>query len=82
MLSLRILTGLLCLSVCTLAQRGEVHGLIQDAGGVPVAGAQVLAHNSGENTDRVFVSAADGSFALNDLKPGHYQIQSGEAGVV
>lgn len=80
-MSLRILTGLLCLSVCAFAQRGEVHGLIQDAGGVPVAGAQVLAHNFGENTDRVFVSAADGSYALNDLKPGRYQFKAAKPGL-
>ena len=30
---------------------GQVHGLIQDAGGSPVAGAQVVAHSSRENTD-------------------------------
>src|ERR1035438_9590277 len=31
--------------------QGRVHGLIQDAGGSPVAGAQVVAHSSRENTD-------------------------------
>jgi hypothetical protein len=35
--------------------QGRVHGLIQDAGGSPVAGAQVVAHSPRENTDRAFV---------------------------
>jgi hypothetical protein len=43
---------------------GRVHGVIQNAGGSPVAGAQAVAHNSQENTDRALVGAADGSFAL------------------
>lgn len=61
-MSPQLLAGLLCLPVCAFAQRGEVHGLIQDAGGAPVAGAQVRAHNSGDNTDLAAVSAADGSY--------------------
>ena len=39
--------------------QGRVHGLIQDAGGSPVAGAHIVAHSSRENTDRAFVSAMD-----------------------
>jgi hypothetical protein len=59
---------------------GQVHGLIQDAGGSAVAGAQVVAHNSRESTDRAVVSAADGSYAMNDLKPGHYQFKATKRG--
>jgi protocatechuate 3,4-dioxygenase beta subunit len=58
----------------------QVHGQIQDASGSPVAGAQVLAHNSAEHTDRAFASAADGSFTMNDLKPGHYQFKAAKRG--
>jgi hypothetical protein len=59
---------------------GRVHGLIQDPSGSPVAGAQVVAHNSVDKTDRAFVSAADGSFATDDLKPGHYQFKAAKRG--
>ncbi len=59
---------------------GQVHGLIRDASGSPVAGAQVVAHNSLENTDRAFVSAADGSFTMDDLKPGHYRFKATKRG--
>jgi hypothetical protein len=58
----------------------QVRGLIQDAGGAPVAGAQVVAHNTVDNVDRAFVSAADGSFAMADLKPGHYQFKATKLG--
>jgi hypothetical protein len=60
--------------------QGRVHGLVQDVGGSPVAGAQVVAHSSQENTDRAFVSAPDGSFTINDLKPGHYQFHAAKRG--
>jgi hypothetical protein len=59
---------------------GQVRGLIQDAGGAPVAGAQVAADNHSENIHRVFVSAADGSFEMVGLKPGHYQFQATKLG--
>jgi len=58
---------------------GRVHGLIQNADGSPVAGAQVVAHSAGENSDRTLVSAADGSFAM-DLIPGHYQFKATKSG--
>src|ERR1039457_1019901 len=47
--------------------QGRVRGLIQDASGSLVAGAEIVAHSSRENTDRAYVSAADGSFTVNDL---------------
>src|ERR1700678_2126511 len=59
-----------------------VHGVIHDAGGAPLGGAQVVAHSSLENNDRAVVSAADGSFIMDDLKPGHYQFKATKAGFV
>jgi hypothetical protein len=64
-------------AVCAPAQ---VRGLIQDAGGAPVVGAQVVAHNTGDNMDRAFASAADGSFTMAGLKPGHYQFKAAKRG--
>ena len=60
--------------------QGRVHGMIQDAGGSPVAGAQFVAHDSLENTDRAVVSAADGSFTIDDVKPGRYQFKATKRG--
>jgi hypothetical protein len=72
---------ILWLAIRALGQvHGRVHGLIQDAVGSPVAAAQVVAHSSRENTDRAFASAADGSFAIDDLRPGHYQFKATKRG--
>jgi putative OmpL-like beta-barrel porin-2/carboxypeptidase family protein len=75
--SIAVALLILWFAVCAPAQ---VRGLIQDAGGAPVAGAQVVAHNSRDNIDRAFVSAADGSFAMHDLMPGHYQFKATKRG--
>src|SRR5580658_1077513 len=60
--------------------QGRVHGVIQGADGSPVAGAQAVAHSTRENTDRASTSAADGSFTIDDLKPGHYQVKATKLG--
>ncbi len=62
----------------------QVHGLIQDPSGSPVAGAQVVARNSQGKTDplsiRTAESAADGTFVLNGLKPDHYEFKAAKRG--
>jgi hypothetical protein len=67
-----------------LGASGQVRGLIQDSAGAPVAGAQVVAHNtarnSGDNLDQQFMSAADGYFTTIGLKPGHYQFKATKLG--
>ena len=60
----------------------QVHGLIQDVGGSPAAGADVIARNSLGNTARAVVSATDGSYAMNDLEPGHYQFKATKRGFI
>jgi len=64
---------ILCVALSAPAQ---VHGLVQDADGSPIGGARIAAHNTGEDTDRAFVSAADGSFTMAGLTPGHYQFKA------
>ena len=59
---------------------GQVHGVILDANGSPVAGAQAIAHSGHENADRESVSSADGTFTINELNPGHYQIKARKLG--
>lgn len=59
---------------------GQVHGLIQDLGGSPVAGAQIVAHNSRENANLAVVSATDGSFSIGGLQPGHYRFTASKRG--
>ena len=62
--------------------QGRVHGLIRDADGLPVASAQGVAHGSQGSTDHAFVSAADGSFTMDGLSPGHYQFKAAKLGFV
>ncbi len=74
------------LTLCTLlllsvaASCAQVHGRIQDAAGLPIAGAQVIAHTASESTDRTADSGADGSFSMDGLKPGHYQFRATKRG--
>jgi hypothetical protein len=63
-----------------LRAAGQVHGLIQDASGAAIAGAQVVAHSAAEKTDQAFMSASDGSFTTVGLKPGHYQFKATKLG--
>jgi len=58
----------------------RVHGVIRDPGGAAVAGAKVIAHDSEKNVDQVFASAADGSFAMDGLKPSHYEFKAMKSG--
>src|SRR3984885_15187323 len=67
-----------CLAVCAA---GQVHGLIENADGAAVAGAQVVVHSPRENIDRAYVSAADGSFTVDGLKPGQYQFKAMKRGL-
>jgi len=46
----------------------------------PLPQVQVIAHNVDENTDRAVVSGADAAFAIEDLKPGHYQVTGKKEG--
>jgi len=72
----RLTTGAWLILWCAGRATGQVHGLIQDPTGSPVEGAEVIAHNPRDNMDRTVVSAKDGSFVMNDLKPGHYQFKA------
>jgi hypothetical protein len=74
-IALAVLTA--SLAVCAA---GRVHGVIENAAGAAVAGAQVVAHSSREKLDRAFVTAADGSFVMDGLKPGHYQFKAMKRG--
>jgi hypothetical protein len=75
----RLIVLLLAVAAAVQSQT-QLHGVVQDAAGSPVAGAQVTAHSSSETTDRIILSAADGSFEIDDLKPGHYQFKATKLG--
>ena len=64
-------------AICCSAQ---VRGLIHDLRGSPVAGGQVVAHNSLEKIDVTSASGAGGSFEIHGLKPGHYRFKATKRG--
>ena len=59
---------------------GDIHGVVRDSEGQPVAGAQVLVHSVDENTDHAVLSAMDGAFLVKGLKPGQYHLTASKEG--
>jgi hypothetical protein len=53
---------------------GEIRGIVWTSEGKPSAGAEVFIHKLNENSHLTTTSAADGTFAVHDLKPGHYWV--------
>ena len=62
------------------ATLGDIRGVTGNRRGLPLPGVQVAVHSVEENTDRTVVSGADGSFAFENLKPGHYQLTARKEG--
>jgi len=60
---------------------GDLRGVIRDSSGLPLAQAQIKVHSVEENTDRTVVSGVDGSFEVDNLKPGHYQLTASKDGL-
>jgi Putative beta-barrel porin-2, OmpL-like. bbp2/Carboxypeptidase regulatory-like domain len=57
-----------------------IQGIAEEPAGQPLAQAQVVVHSVNENTDRRAVTASDGSFLVENLKPGEYQVTAEKAG--
>ena len=55
---------------------GDVHGVTVNALGAPVPGVQVSAHSLEDNTDRDIVSDHYGTFVIENLRPGRYQLRA------
>lgn len=53
---------------------GQVRGQVTDAAGTPVAGAQVVAVNTGTNQTFRSTTNANGQYGLNGLRPGPYRV--------
>src|SRR5580692_10222959 len=53
---------------------GGIRGIVWTAEGKPFAGAEVFIHKADENAHLTTTSAADGTFAVRDLKAGHYWV--------
>ena len=76
----RLLVFLAVLTSATYAHgqatTGEVAGRVQDAGGLPVPGANVTALNPDTGFTRSAVTAADGGYVVTLLPPGRYTISA------
>jgi hypothetical protein len=59
---------------------GDLRGTTRDPSGLPLPQAVVVVHSLEENTDRQVTSDGDGSFAVENLKPGAYQISASKPG--
>jgi DNA-binding winged helix-turn-helix (wHTH) protein len=59
---------------------GDLRGITRDRGGQPVPGAAVTVRSLDENTDQKLTSGNDGSFRMNNLKPGHYHLTAAKTG--
>lgn len=59
---------------------GDIHGVIRNSLGMPVPGANVIVHSMNEASDSTVVSGADGSFLVETLKPGQYQLTANKEG--
>src|ERR1700679_2662760 len=77
---------MMILSVCLtlhLAQAqstfGDLRGTTRDPSGLALAQATVTVHSLDANTARSVVSGDDGSFAVENLLPGHYQLTAVKA---
>jgi hypothetical protein len=58
----------------------KVRGSTHSTDGIPIPGVRILLHRAEDNSDTTSTSGADGSFVVEQLKPGHYQISSSKVG--
>jgi hypothetical protein len=53
---------------------GDIQGVAQNPTGQPLANATVTVHSVDEKSDRTVTCGGDGSFSIEHLKPGKYQL--------
>jgi hypothetical protein len=59
---------------------GDLRGTTRDPSGLPLPQAAVTVHSVEQNNDRKLVSGDDGSFAVENLQPGHYELTGAKEG--
>src|SRR5262245_57491290 len=78
----RIFALFLCLASILSAQStfGVVVGTVRDSSGAIVSGATVKLTNLGENTSRDTMTAPEGDYEFQNVKPGNYSVVVSHAG--
>jgi hypothetical protein len=59
---------------------GDLRGTTRDPSGLVLPQSVVTVHSLEESNDRQIVSGDDGSFAVQNLQPGHYQLTAAKEG--
>jgi hypothetical protein len=76
-----IVADLCCPFAYAQSNLGQVRGETRDPGGLlPLGEAHVWAHNMDDGVDRTVISGVDGSFLMEGLKPGRYQLSATKEG--
>jgi len=65
---------------CGQAMLGDLHGVARTDNGLPLPGVQVVVRRVDESAGRSVVSNDDGTFLIEDLKPGRYQLTASKEG--
>jgi hypothetical protein len=60
----------------------SVRGATRSVDGLPIPGVRILAHRIEDSSDSTVTSGADGTFSVEELKPGQYRISASKAGFV
>jgi hypothetical protein len=57
-----------------------LHGVTRAPGGPPLTSVKIVVHSVDEDTDHLAVSGDNGTFYVDNLKPGRYQLTANQAG--
>jgi hypothetical protein len=75
-----LLATRLVLPVHAQSTFGDLRGTTRDPSGLPLPFAVVTVHSLDENTDQKVMSAEDGAFLIENVKPGRYQLTASKEG--
>jgi Carboxypeptidase regulatory-like domain/TonB-dependent Receptor Plug Domain len=75
-----LLIALCCMSVFAQALRGRVEGTVKDPQGQLLPNATVSVKNTGTGETLTATTTGEGSFVVNELKPGTYSITTEASG--
>jgi hypothetical protein len=60
----------------------SVRGMTHTMDGIPMPGVRIVLHRVEDGKETTSTTGADGSFAMDELMPGQYQVSTGKAGFV